>query len=104
MNERRNSGARERAHLRIRGRVQGVCYRASTEDQALRLGLRGWVRNRRDGSVEAVAEGPTAAIDAFVAWCRQGPPAARVSDVEIVSRGEPPTDDPLVGFRMRLTE
>jgi acylphosphatase len=72
----------KRVHLCIRGRVQGVWYRASTEQQARELGLRGWVRNRRDGSVEAVAEGEDEAVEALVRWCHQGPPLARVSEVE----------------------
>ncbi|HWV38232.1 MAG TPA: acylphosphatase [Vulgatibacter sp.] len=72
----------ERVELRITGRVQGVFYRASCADEARRLGLVGWVRNVADGSVEAVAEGPRAALDALVEWCRRGPPAARVDDVQ----------------------
>ncbi|NVB41083.1 acylphosphatase [Pseudenhygromyxa sp. WMMC2535] len=71
-----------RVHLRIRGRVQGVYYRASTREQAAALGLRGWVRNRPDGSVELVAEGEPGALEALLAWCAQGPPAAQVSAVE----------------------
>lgn len=74
--------ANARVHLRIQGRVQGVYYRASCRQQAQALGLCGWVRNRWDGSVEAVAEGPQASLDAFVAWCRQGPPSARVDDLD----------------------
>ena len=68
--------------LRIHGRVQGVCYRATTRDQARGLGLSGWVRNRHDGTVELWAEGPDAALDALEAWCHDGPPAARVTQVE----------------------
>lgn len=71
----------ERVHLLISGTVQGVFYRQSTLEEAVRLGLAGWVRNLDDGRVEAVAEGPREALDALVAWCRRGPPAARVSDV-----------------------
>ncbi len=67
--------------LRIRGRVQGVGYRAAARAEALRLGLAGWVRNRADGSVEALARGPAASLDRFEKWCRHGPPAARVDDV-----------------------
>jgi acylphosphatase len=69
-------------HVAIRGRVQGVGYRAWTEYAALRHGLEGWVRNRRDGSVEAVFAGPTAAVEVMVAACRRGPPGARVEAVE----------------------
>lgn len=72
----------ERLHLRITGRVQGVFYRASTEAKARELGLAGWVRNRADGSVEAVAEGPRGDLEALMRWCREGPPAARVEGVE----------------------
>lgn len=77
-----------RAHLIVRGLVQGVYFRQSTRDEALRLGLRGWVRNRRDGSVELVAEGEQASVEALVAWCHRGPTMARVDGVE-VSREEP---------------
>lgn len=71
----------ERVELRIVGRVQGVWYRASAQQEARRLGLTGRVRNLADGSVEAIAEGPRDALEAFVAWCRKGPPGARVDDV-----------------------
>lgn len=67
----------------IGGRVQGVWYRASARERALQLGLVGWVRNLPDGRVEGRAEGPRAALDAWVAWCREGPPAARVQAVEV---------------------
>jgi acylphosphatase len=74
----------ERAHLLISGRVQGVGYRASTHWAAKRIGgLAGWVRNLDDGRVEAVVEGPREKIDELIAWCRQGPPASRVSDVAV---------------------
>jgi acylphosphatase len=72
----------ERAHLVIRGRVQGVSYRAHASDEAHRLALRGWVRNLRGGEVELIAEGPRQALEALIAWCRKGPPAARVEAVE----------------------
>jgi acylphosphatase len=67
--------------VKIRGRVQGVWYRGWTVDQARRLGLSGWVRNRRDGSVEAVFSGPEQAVRAAIELCRQGPPAAQVREV-----------------------
>jgi acylphosphatase len=70
-------------HVVIRGRVQGVGYRAWTEDEALARGLAGWARNRRDGSVEAVLAGPPDAVAAMIAACRRGPPLARVEAVDV---------------------
>jgi acylphosphatase len=66
----------------IRGRVQGVGYRAWTEYTALDHGLQGWVRNRRDGSVEALFAGPAAAVSAMIEHCRRGPPGAQVDAVD----------------------
>src|SRR5262245_22797759 len=66
----------------IRGRVQGVGYRAWTEYTALDLGLAGWVRNRRDGSVEAVFAGPAEAVVDMIEACRRGPPGARVNGID----------------------
>jgi acylphosphatase len=80
--------AMRRVSLRIRGKVQGVFFRESTRMEATRLGLTGWVRNRQDGSVEAVAEGESAVLEDFIRWCHQGPPTARVTDV-VRSDGEP---------------
>ncbi|CCE02236.1 acylphosphatase [Bradyrhizobium sp. STM 3809] len=68
-------------HVTVRGRVQGVGYRAWVEDQAILNDLDGWVRNRTDGSVEAVFAGPPDDVAAMVAACRRGPRAARVDDV-----------------------
>jgi acylphosphatase len=65
----------------VSGRVQGVSYRASTVDEARRLGLVGWVKNRVDGKVELEAEGTPANVDALLAWCKAGPPSARVEQV-----------------------
>lgn len=72
-----------RAHVRISGRVQGVFFRACTVDEATANGVAGWVRNSSDGRVEAVFEGEKSAVEAMIAWCRKGPPAARVSAVEV---------------------
>ncbi len=66
----------------IRGRVQGVWFRGWTFDEASRLGLDGWVRNRADGSVEALFAGPAAAVDEMLRRCRRGPPTATVDAVE----------------------
>ncbi|MBF2045837.1 MAG: acylphosphatase [Elainella sp. C42_A2020_010] len=74
---------RIRAHAIISGRVQGVGYRASTWDMAQLLKLSGWVRNLRDGRVEAVFEGTQAQIDEMLRWCHQGPPAAQVTAVDV---------------------
>ena len=68
--------------LLIRGRVQGVGFRYAFADEARARKLRGWVRNRRDGSVEAIVAGPAADIDALVAWSRRGPAAAQVTGIE----------------------
>ena len=70
-------------HVIVRGRVQGVGFRMWTEDLAERLGLEGWVRNRRDGSVEAVFAGPEEAVTAAIEACRTGPRGARVEAVDV---------------------
>ncbi len=72
-----------RVQLLIEGKVQGVCYRAFTQDQALNLGLSGWVRNMHDGRVEAVLEGQRELIEQAILACKNGPPGARVTDVDI---------------------
>jgi acylphosphatase len=89
---------RSSVHLNISGRVQGVYYRASMLQEAQRLGLTGWVMNRRDGSVEAVAEGWKAKIAELIAWCRQGPRGARVAVVDVQWQ-EP--ENSFVGFAIR---
>jgi acylphosphatase len=71
-----------RVHLIIHGFVQGVFYRASTCDTAMKLGLKGWVRNLPDGNVEAVFEGPIAKLHKAVEWCQEGPPGARVTKID----------------------
>ena len=85
-------------HLRIYGRVQGVYYRASMLQEAQQLQLTGWVTNCPDGSVEAVAEGGKAKLDALIAWCHQGPPGARVAGVD--AQWQRP-ENSFVGFTIR---
>jgi acylphosphatase len=82
---------RVRAEVVVTGRVQGVFFRASAQQEALQLGLTGEVGNLPDGAVEAIVEGERAAVDDFIAWCKRGPPAARVDHVEVElgpARGE----------------
>lgn len=86
-----------RVRLLVSGRVQGVWYRASCRDRARAAGVAGWARNRSEGRVEIVLEGPPAAVDAVAAWCRTGPPRAEVDDVEVVE--EEPVGE--AGFRVR---
>lgn len=86
-------------HVRIEGRVQGVWYRGWTVQQAERRGLAGWVRNRRDGTVEAVFSGAAAMVDDMLRACRDGPPAARVTDV----RAEPCPIPTHTDFRQEAT-
>jgi acylphosphatase len=69
-------------HVVIRGRVQGIGYRAWTEDEARERGIAGWVRNRRDGSVEALFAGAENDVHAMIEACRQGPPGARIDAID----------------------
>jgi len=78
----------KRAHVVVRGSVQGVFFRAETRDRARSLGVEGWVRNTRDGAVEAVFEGDDERVDSMVDWARRGPSGARVSELE-VTWGDP---------------
>ena len=82
------------------GRVQGVSYRAYAADEAMRLGLRGWVRNRSGGQVEALVEGDEETIQRFVDWCKKGSPASRVASVDVK---EDLGTDPLGPFEVRPT-
>jgi acylphosphatase len=82
-------------HVLISGTVQGVWFRAWTMQEAQARRLDGWVRNRRDGRVEAVFAGSAARVDDMVAACHRGPPAAEVADVSVT----PSPDDPGTGFR-----
>jgi acylphosphatase len=72
----------ERLHVRISGDVQGVFFRAGAQDEASRLGLAGWVRNTKDGSVEAMAEGERSKLELFLEWCSHGPAGASVSRID----------------------
>jgi len=85
--------------LRIEGAVQAVGYRNYVVTEARRLGLDGWVRNRSDGSVEALVSGPTGAVEAVVAVCMRGPPGARVTNVDM-HVADAPTER---GFQWRQT-
>jgi len=72
----------KRLHLIVRGRVQGVFYRASAQREARRLGLTGWTKNRHDASVEVIVEGEEDQVKDFLAWAQQGPSTARVDKTE----------------------
>ena len=85
--------------VRIRGKVQGVWYRTWTMEEASRRGLRGWVRNRRDGSVESLFAGDLRVIEAMIEICRVGPPLARIDSIS----SEATADEPPEGFEQRPT-
>jgi acylphosphatase len=87
-----------KATLLIKGRVQGVYFRAHTQDKAVELGLKGYVRNLPLRRVEAVFVGPRELVEQAIIWCRQGPPRAEVSEVA-VSWSQP--DEPFPGFEIR---
>jgi acylphosphatase len=86
-------------NLHIYGQVQGVGFRYHFSEQAQRLGITGWVRNRRGGSVEAIIAGTPEAVEALIAWARQGPPAAQVERVEISA-----AEGVFAGFELRPTQ
>lgn len=88
-----------RKHVRVRGRVQGVAFRYTTQQTAERLGVRGWVRNLRGGqTVELIVEADAESLEAFLDWCREGPSYARVDTLEV----EETTDtEPFGGFEIR---
>lgn len=88
--------------IRVRGRVQGVGFRYGLRREAARAGVRGWVRNRRDGSVEAVLQGEALAVERVVQWARHGPSPARVDDLQ-ESGVEPGFDTRYEGFEERAT-
>ena len=82
-------------HLVIHGRVQGVFFRDSMRREAQRLGIAGWVRNRSDGTVEAVVQGESAAVDVMLRWAQRGPELARVERVEVM-----PSDGTYTSFEI----
>ncbi len=83
--------------LLISGRVQGVCFRHYTRETALKTGVKGWVRNRSDGQVEALIEGEEQAVGLTLSWCRKGPKLARVDAIEIT---ELPATDEFTEFQI----
>jgi acylphosphatase len=87
MNASKNDLEQRIVRVLITGRVQGVAYRAWTERAAMARGLNGWVRNRRDGAVEALFSGSRADVDDMLRRCREGPPAARVQKVSVIEEG-----------------
>jgi len=89
-----------RAHVFISGRVQGIFFRFETRRLARRLGVAGWVRNRRDGRAEAVFEGEKEDVERMIEFCGQGPPGARVTNVEV--GWEEPTGE-FEGFNVRYS-
>lgn len=88
----------KRVQVVVRGRVQGVGFRASCQQKAAALDVTGWVRNRWDGAVEALFEGSPQAVDAMLRWCDHGPPAAVVTSVEVI---ETPPGTPQRSFHIR---
>ena len=96
----RDDGSLRCVRARIHGRVQGVWYRAWTEETARRLGLEGWVRNRHDGTVEALFCGPAEAVERMLELAHAGPPAARVDRIDVTEESDPPAEP---GFHIRPT-
>lgn len=90
--------SKDRVHLKITGRVQGVGFRASTRRRARDLGLTGWVKNLADGSVEAVAEGNEDDLEKLISWCKNGPRRARVDEVNVNWKDY---EDEFNGFNIR---
>ena len=88
--------------IRVKGRVQGVGFRDALRAEAMRLRLTGWVRNRADGSVEALLQGEDGSIDRLIEWARRGPVLARVRSLEVAAV-DPGADRPYPGFERRPT-
>lgn len=100
----REPASERRVRLVIRGRVQGVAYRAATRSRARDLELSGWVRNRSDGSVEAFVAGAPDRVERLIEWCRRGPPLARVESVDVLEVESGSSDVDLAsgsGFEIR---
>lgn len=89
----------ETKHLRITGKVQGVGFRAALYREAVRLNVTGWVRNREDGTVEAVIQGPKKSVAEMLAWAHRGPPGARVDNID-----ENPVDGIFPDFDLLSTD
>lgn len=87
--------------IRVKGRVQGVGFRAALRHEARKLGVNGWVRNRADGSVEALLQGPAGPVDRLAAWARRGPPGAAVSELCVIEAEAP--EPRCEGFELRPT-
>lgn len=87
--------------ITVTGRVQGVGFRYALRNEAQRLGTRGWVRNRHDGAVEALVAGDPDAVEGVIAWAHDGPPSARVDDVDVVENSA--VVESLGGFEIRET-
>jgi acylphosphatase len=90
----------KRVRVRIRGRVQGVFFRAEARSRAESLGLSGWIRNTPDGGVEALFGGDPERVDSMVAWCRRGPSGARVDEVEVADAEPEAGSQAERGFRV----
>lgn len=86
--------------ITVRGRVQGVGFRYAMRDAAIAAGARGWVRNRRDGAVEALVSGAEEAVEDVIAWAHRGPSSARVDEVAVA---DAEADDTVSGFEIRAT-
>ena len=86
------------AHVIISGRVQGVFFRAETQQAATRIGLHGWVRNRPEGTVGALFQGPQEKVDQMLKWCWQGSPHSKVADVKVTWKA---CEEALTGFSIK---